>query len=243
MTRTLQFTVGLLSGASLIALSAAGASADHFRKLSPKHANYGAAQYNWTNAVCDCSICIQLNAPNHVDQIAAVLMYTRPTGSFTSVCLDPPCTTAADFEDFLPEVFLGCVVVEMTPNSSLSLGDSSTTSAALSAAVGGGRWPGCPGHDFNSGTNGVPRTAEVIWAPAEKVTVAGLPTPRRRADGLGGVAHGSSVFGAQFREVGHPGLFSLKSGSESDIIECVCAGLGDLFAQRDTFKPFGIDCP
>ena len=242
MTRTMQFTVGLLSGASLIALGAAGASADHFKRLSPKHTNYGVAQYNFAHVSCNtCSTCVTLNNPVHVDQIAAVLMYTRPTVEFTTVCLDPPCTVTADYDDYLTEVFLGCVVVEMTPNSDLGLKGTDSTDWPTENEI----WPGCPGFDLQSGTDGMPRTAEVIWAPAEKVTVAGLPSPRRRADGLGGILRGSADERARAHSLMHPGLFSLPpdAGDAADAIECVCAGLGDLFADRDTFKPFGIDCP
>ena len=245
MTRTLQFTIGLLSGASLVALGAAGASAGHFKKISPKHTNYGVSQYNWTNVLCSTSHCVNIANPNHVDQIAAVLMYQRPTGDKTTVCISS--TSCGTTIDFLPEVFLGCVVVELTAHGYLGLADSTTTSAALSAAIGGDPWPGCPGERRDNG-NGVPRAAHVIWGPVEKVEVSNATGTRRLADGLGGHVVGSSDDVARGWGLLHPQTFALPdndvvAGQKEAAIECVCAGLGDLFVSGDTFTPFGVICP
>ena len=258
MTRTMQFAVGLLSGASLIALSATVASADHYRKLSPKHTNYGVAQYNWTNVTTrtDVSVCVTLSNPVHDTQIAAVLMYQRPTEGFTTICITDTDATAAPFcinEDYLAEVFLGCFVVELSPNAALSVPNTDTNDWP----VAGEDWPGCPGFELHHGNSsfardsgsanlrGVPRTAETIWAPAEKVKVVGLFGRHRRADGLGGNTKGNAGSAASVWDLGHPGLFSLPpdAGDATAAIECVCGELGNLFADRDTFEKFGIDCP
>ena len=253
MTRTLQFTIGLLSGASLIALGAPSASADHFRKINPKHPNYGVSQLNVTNVSRQRPVCLVLNNPNHVTQLAAVLMYQRPTADRTSFCpatTSALCTAAADFEEYLPEVFLGCLVVEMTPHSGVGLHDSSSTTwLDTSFSDPGAAWPGCPGNDRDGG-EGVPRYAEVLWGPKEKVTIEvdGVEVTRRLANGLGGIAIGSAKRNAQRNNLMHPSAFALPSndvvaGQREDAIECVCAGLADLFASGDTFRPFGTDCP
>ena len=250
MTRTMQFTVGLLSSASLLALGAAGASADHFDKLGRKHTNYGVAQYNVTNVSRSRRVGLTLMNPIHVTQLAAILMYQRPTRNRTTFCpaAAAPCT-AAEFEAYLPEVFLGCLVVEMTPHSAVSLHDStSTTWLDTSFTDAGAAWPGLPGTNRNSGINGMPRVAEVIWGPAEKVKVAGVRGLKRKADGLGGTTAGGHRTARSHTNLLHPGLFSLPSndvvaGQREDAIECVCEGLADLFADRNTFEKFGISCP
>ena len=46
MTRTTQFTVGLVAGVSLLGLSATPLMAGHYKEVSDQHTNWGISQLN-----------------------------------------------------------------------------------------------------------------------------------------------------------------------------------------------------
>jgi hypothetical protein len=123
-----------------------------------------------------------------------------------------------------PEKYLTCQVRKLTPHASISI-----TQEVL----------------FPGGEN-VPSYAEVIWAPADKVSPGqGNGQNRRIADGLGGFSYAGRDIPTS---VAHPGLFSLPSndvvgGQREAAITCVCAGLAVAGLSADVFSEFGITCP
>ena len=99
MTRTKQITTGLLAGAALLAFGASPLLADHFLELSRWHTSFGVSQLNYADTGREQSSSnlgtdkkIYLYNPNHVTQIAAVLMYERSELDFNSNC----CSAGAE---------------------------------------------------------------------------------------------------------------------------------------------------
>lgn len=245
MTRAMKFALGLIFGAALVALGAADASADHFIRLSKKHIIFGYGQLNFTNIgrADGRNEAFKLVNPIHVDQIAAVFVYQRPTLLYQTICVPEAsggmdnCPNFAGEPDdsgevpYEPEVFLGCLVKRLTPHGAIGIDSNNAPTRNDEVSIS---------------EEGVPRFLVTIWAPVDKVDVTGLTKPRRKADGLGGRTVGS---GRQtVHQVGHPGLFSLPSndvvsGQREEAIDCVCERLAALSVSRNTFNPFGIACP
>ena len=132
------------------------------------------------------------------------------------------------------EKYLTCAVRELTPHASIGIPTSAVDSPA----------------------NILPKYAEVIWAPVEKVDVGllsqfgisiGLKKGIRMADGLGGYFE-TGRFGSEGDpRLAHPGLFSLPSddvvaGQRQAAIDCLCDALEDMGRSKDTFKEFGVRC-
>ena len=241
MTRTKQFTAGLVTGASLLAFSAAPLMAGHFLELSRWHTSFGVAQLNALDIEDEDRVV--LYNPNHVTQVAAVLAYQR---GFVEYSFNGG-TDLLEFDssgDFPLERYFACVVVKLTPHAALNV-----------------RW-------FSSRPPGLEISyVEVIWSPEFPVRVpiaalGGQKKSRRVADGLGGQAMGENDDASRGYHLLHPGLFSLPDETVdfalNDAInqqeaarQCICQGLFDLvdepFNNLTTplrvFEPFGVECP
>ena len=88
MTRTKQITTGLAAGAALLAFGASPLVAGHFEELSKFHTIFGVSQLNYADTGREFGVNkkIYLYNPNHVTQIAAVLMYERSRLRFEDNC-------------------------------------------------------------------------------------------------------------------------------------------------------------
>lgn len=237
MTRTKQFTMGIVTGITLFGLSATPLVARHFKELSDFHTIFGVSQFNALDL--DFQTELVLYNPNHVTQVAAVLLYERSfmnfgTGGNQEIVLDST-------DDFPPERYFGCMVTKLTPHAAVEL-------------------------DWDSLINLGETYAEVIWAPEDPVRVAiaalgGQRKSRRLADGLGGQVQGDDEEDSRGYHLVHPGLFSLpdetvdfefdaSKNQQEATIECVCQGLFNLAGppfenpvSLRVFETFGINCP
>ena len=146
--------------------------------------------------------------PVHVTQVAAVIAYEAARGR-------RPGT---------PELFVSCVVRELTPHASIGLTETA----------------------INPPGNSRPKYAEVIWAPVTEVSLGqGQGQNRRMADGLGGNFDSGIGNREGNSRLAHPGLFSLPSddvvaGQRQAGIDCVRQGLLDLGLNDDIFEEFGV---
>ena len=234
MTGTKQFTAGLVTGAALLAFGAAPLSAGHFKELSKIHTVFGVSQFNALDFRFEDDMV--LYNPNHVTQVAAVLLYERGQVLLSH---DGEEFFFSSKNNFPLEIYFGCMVVKLTPHASLKLD-----------------WPDPPGLASTY--------AEVIWAPEEPVRVAvnGQRKARRLADGLGGQAVGQDEQDSRGHHLVHPSAFSLPDETVDYVLnagknqqeaarQCICQGIFDLvdepFDNLTTplrvFEPFGIACP
>ena len=237
MIRTTQMILGAVSAAAILGLGAAPASAGHFKELSRHHNNYGVSQFN--ALALDTESDMVLYNPNHVTQVAAVLLYEESTVNYSFVNEE---LTFDNEEDFPLEIYVGCLVVKLTPHAALELD-----------------WP------FMTAFGDL--YAEVIFVPEDPVRVAiaalgGQRKSRRVADGLGGVAMGQDEEESRGFHLVHPSAFTLPDETVDYVFDasknqqeaarqCICAGIFDLvdepFNNLTTplrvFEPFGITCP
>ena len=228
MTRTTQFTAGLVTGVSLLGLSATPLVANHFEELTNHHTNWGVSQYNALSL--ETSGDLTVYNPNHVTQLAGVLLYREADFEYRLL----PDDDGQLFLDFIdegpPEEWRACLVVELSPNASIQL---------VFDRPGDPPWP-----------NNM--YATTIFAPVDPVRAPGTNNKARRlADGLGGVAIGEDDSNARGYHLVHPLLFTLPSnevvaGQRDAACECICQRVNLLGFEpsrvNSVFAPFGIVC-
>ena len=231
MTRTTQFTVGLAAGVSLLGLSATPLVAGHFRELSHLHNWYGVSQFNALLRESESNIVV--TNPNHLTQVAAVLLFRKAQFDYRLV----PDDAGQLFLDFIDEgpaeQWRACLVVELTPHAAIKLD-----------------WPSPPDPPWPDNIY-----AEVLFVPLDPVRAPGTNNKARRlADGLGGVAGGHDESGSRGWNFVHPGLFTLPSNDvagasptqREEACACVCERIDLLGFEparvNGLFTPFGIVC-
>ena len=228
MTRTTQFTAGLVAGVSLLGLSAAPLIASHFEEVSRFHTVWGVSQFNAMDADDESSLVVY--NPNHVTQLAAVLIYRQAEFDYRLL----PDNAGELFLDFIdegpPEEWRACIVVELSPNADIGLDWNKPPD------------PPWPRQMYN----------EVIFAPLDPVRAPGTNNKARRlADGLGGVARGDSDSDQGAFHLLNPLFFTLPSnevvsGQKDAACECICERVNLLGFEpsrvNSVFAPFGIVC-
>ena len=228
MTRTAQFTAGLITGVSLLGLSAAPLIASHFEELSRFHTLWGVSQFTAMDNETNTSL-VAFN-PIHVTQLAAVLIYRRAEFQYRLL----PDSAGQLFLDFIdegpPEEYRACLVVELTPHAAIGL-DLPRPSD-----------PPWPRQTF----------VQTIFAPVDPVRAPGTNNKARRlADGLGGVTQGASDDHNRGYHLVNPLLFTLPSnevvsGQMDAACDCICERVDLLGFEpsrvNSVFAPFGIVC-
>lgn len=221
--------VGIASFSLMISPVSAGHS---FEKLSKNHLQFGVSQFLAGNVPNSRPQNLKLMNPNHVTQVAAVLIYER-------VKENPSFGPIGE-----AELFLGCAVRELSPHaavgiSSEEVGDTEDFTALYVEVISA---PATPVKR---------KTGKWLesWNEREGNEREGKERKGLRlADGLGIIADASGS--EKSLHLIHPGLFSLPSddvvdGQQQAAIDCVCAALDELPDDSDleVFEDFGIDCP
>ena len=231
MTRTTQFTAGLVAGVSLLGLSAAPLVASHFEEVSRFHTVWGVSQLNAMYGEQEDALVVY--NPNHVTQLAAVLIYRAAEIDYRLL----PDNAGELFIDFIdegpPEQWRACLVVELTPHAAIELDFPAPSD------------PPWPAHLYE----------EVIFAPLDPVRAPGTNNKARRlADGLGGVITGESDSLNHGYHLVNPLAFTLPSNDvdgasptqREDACACICERVNLLgftpSRVNSVFAPFGIVC-
>ena len=228
MTRTTQFTVGLAAGVSLLGLSATPLVAAHFKELSVDHVLYGVSQYAAMDI--DSESAMVVYNPNHVAQLAAVLIYRRAEFNYQLLPDSAGQFFLEEIEQGPAEQWRACLVVELSPLAAIALD-----------------WPKPSDPPWPDQTY-----TTTIFAPVDPVRAPGTNNKARRlADGLGGVTVGDSSDEVRGYHLVHPTMFTLPSdevvsGQRDAACECICERIDLLGFEpsrvNSLFAPFGIVC-
>jgi len=197
-------------------VGAAPTWADHFKPLSPDHTSYGVAQLNYGDICCTdakggVSPAVTLWNPNHVTQVAALLVYESARGPRPGK----------------PEVFVGCAVRQLTPHASVGIPDKeipeNKTFVAKYAEV---IWVPVDKVNPGKGNGATRRIADGLGGYFSNHGT------EKRDDGVSQLAH-PGLFSLPSDDV----VF----GQRKDAIGCVRKGLLKLGLSPDVFSEFGIE--
>lgn len=216
-----------LALAASVAMAGA-AKAEHFEPLSPGHTDFGVSQFSYGNVpiyMAPADDVLKVVNPNHVDQVAAFLIYESVRGEILGRA----------------GAYAGCVVRELAPHHSIAVagweffGDMQDEGGVAVSTYVESIW--APIDEV-----GVPEEREKK-KKKKKRKDKDLDFVRT-ADGLGGTFEFGGFGEEPPPRLAHPAMFSLPTdvADRSDAIDCVMRGLADLDTPRsdDLFADFGI---
>ena len=194
-------------------------SSGPFSPLSSKHIHYGVSQFSYGNVTGEGMV--RLFNPGPVDQVAAMLVYSRNTeGDFTNPT----------------ELFIECRVQEVTSHGAWS------TIFELDDLDGLLEFPRRRYVEVIWAPVEKVLVKRGYWRHQYTYT--------RIADGLGGGVSTNTYGGTSNTWLAHPKLFTLPNNivdvaeaQQEAAIDCVCQGLVNQGLALDIFEEFGIYCP